>query len=131
MGSSDTDPSVERPSWARFLAVVTLVVFGSSILALVSSVADGLLAAGIGAALLVGLSIAFLGRRSATLSTDRSGADDSSDSNVWNAIPSWQYDGRHAESGGLARGEQEQALREIQQEAEELSGESQETDPER
>ena len=36
----------------------------------------------------------------------------------WNAIPDWQYDGRHAESGGLTRGEQEQALQEIHDDAE-------------
>ena len=35
----------------------------------------------------------------------------------WNAIPDWQYDGRHAESGGLTRGEQEQALQEIHDDA--------------
>ncbi|MFO7833100.1 MAG: hypothetical protein R6V31_03355 [Halohasta sp.] len=35
----------------------------------------------------------------------------------WNAIPNWQYDGRHVESGGLTRGEQEQALEEIHDEA--------------
>ena len=43
---------------------------------------------------------------------------DSTDSeSVWNAIPNWQYDGRHAESGGLTRGEQEQALQEIHDDA--------------
>ena len=45
------------------------------------------------------------------------GSDDERSGSVWNAIPSRQYDGRHAESGGLARGEQEQALEEIQQDA--------------
>jgi|AntDeeMetageno51_2_1112566.scaffolds.fasta_scaffold00278_14 hypothetical protein len=44
--------------------------------------------------------------------------DDKTDSeSVWNAIPSRQYNGRHAESGGLARGEQEQALQEIHDDA--------------
>ncbi|ERH05982.1 MAG: hypothetical protein J07HN4v3_01591 [Halonotius sp. J07HN4] len=40
----------------------------------------------------------------------------SSDENgrlVWNAIPGRQYNGRHAESGGLARGEQEPAIKKI------------------
>jgi hypothetical protein len=37
---------------------------------------------------------------------------------VWDAIPGWQYDGRHVESGGLARGEQEKALRQMQQRVE-------------
>ncbi|MFC7046092.1 hypothetical protein ACFQH6_12305 [Halobacteriaceae archaeon GCM10025711] len=36
---------------------------------------------------------------------------------VWDAIPDWQYAGRHVESGGLARGEQERALREVQDQA--------------
>jgi hypothetical protein len=36
---------------------------------------------------------------------------------VWEAIPSWQYDGRHVESGGLARGEQEAALAEVEEQA--------------
>lgn len=43
---------------------------------------------------------------------------------VWDAIPEWQYEGRHVESGGLARGEQEQALREIQDRAESEGGRS-------
>jgi len=45
------------------------------------------------------------------------GSDDERGGSVWNAIPRRQYDGRHVESGGLARGEQEQALEEIQQDA--------------
>lgn len=42
---------------------------------------------------------------------------DEAGGSVWNAIPRRQYDGRHAESGGLARGEQEAAIEEIQQDA--------------
>ncbi|MFC7042276.1 hypothetical protein [Halonotius sp. GCM10025705] len=42
---------------------------------------------------------------------------DSSASAVWKLIPSRQYGGRHADSGGLARGEQEAALDEINQQA--------------
>ncbi|TQQ82946.1 hypothetical protein EGH24_05785 [Halonotius terrestris] len=45
------------------------------------------------------------------------GDDASGDGSVWNAIPSRQYDGRHAESGGLSRGEQEAAIEEIQEDA--------------
>ena len=48
------------------------------------------------------------------------GGDGDGDSDVWNAIPSWQYDGRHVESGGLTRSEQESALRDIQRRADEL-----------
>ncbi|WP_380680391.1 hypothetical protein [Salinigranum sp. GCM10025319] len=46
-------------------------------------------------------------------------ADDADDEGgaVWEAIPSWQYDGRHVESGGLARGEQEAALAEVEEQA--------------
>ncbi|SDR27566.1 hypothetical protein SAMN04489842_2951 [Natronobacterium texcoconense] len=63
------------------------------------------------------LAIALLWRRSDS-------GDDDSDSSVWNAIPSRQYDGRHVESGGLARGEQERALADIQEQADELSKQS-------
>lgn len=42
---------------------------------------------------------------------------DTAGSTVWDAIPSWQYTGRHVESGGLARDEQERALDDVQQEA--------------
>lgn len=53
----------------------------------------------------------------------RSNADDDAHAGaVWDAIPSWQYDGRHVESGGLTRDEQEQALQDVQDEAEELRG---------
>ena len=45
------------------------------------------------------------------------GSDDERSGSVWNAIPRRQYDGRHVESGGLARGEQEAAIEEIQQDA--------------
>lgn len=43
---------------------------------------------------------------------------DRDDGSVWNAIPGYQYDGRHAESGGLARGEQEDAIDSVQAQAE-------------
>ena len=52
-----------------------------------------------------------------------SGDGDGEDADVWNAIPSWQYSGRHVESGGLSRGEQEQALRAIQDQAETIEAE--------
>ena len=45
------------------------------------------------------------------------GSDDERGGSVWNAIPRRQYDGRHVESGGLARGEQETIIKEIQQDA--------------
>ncbi len=39
---------------------------------------------------------------------------------VWDVIPSWQYTGRHVESGGLTRDEQEQAIEEVQLNADAL-----------
>jgi hypothetical protein len=63
----------------------------------------------------IGLGIVLLWRLSRRQSED----GDSSDS-VWHAIPRWQYDGRHVESGGLTRDEQEQALQEMQEEASSL-----------
>ncbi|ERH01216.1 MAG: hypothetical protein J07HN6_02850 [Halonotius sp. J07HN6] len=45
------------------------------------------------------------------------GDGDGDEGSIWNAIPRRQYDGRHAESGGLARDEQEAAIEEIQQQA--------------
>ena len=39
---------------------------------------------------------------------------------VWDAILSWQYGGRHVESGGLTRDEQEGALEEIRAQAAEI-----------
>ena len=44
-------------------------------------------------------------------------ADDADD--VWDAIPKWQYDGRHVESGGFTRAEQEEAIEEIDERASE------------
>jgi hypothetical protein len=49
----------------------------------------------------------------------RRSADDTGGS-VWEHVPDWQYDGRHVESGGLTRDEQEQALRDIDEQAKEI-----------
>jgi hypothetical protein len=38
---------------------------------------------------------------------------------TWDMIPRWQYDGRHVEMGGATRTEQERAIQEIQEEAQE------------
>ncbi|WP_226039739.1 hypothetical protein [Natrinema sp. DC36] len=103
-------------------AVVVLVLLCSSLLVGVLSIVDPVVAAG-AVVVPTGLAIALLWRLavSGDSTTDREAGDDGS--SVWNAIPSDQYDGRHAESGGLARGEQERALRDIQQQADELSDE--------
>jgi hypothetical protein len=55
----------------------------------------------------------------------RLGSDDGEDGgadegSVWDAIPSWQYEGRLAESGGITRGEQERALTDIERRAKEI-----------
>ncbi|UPV73763.1 hypothetical protein M0R89_14600 [Halorussus limi] len=47
-------------------------------------------------------------------------SSDGDDGTVWDAIPSRQYGGRHAESGGVTREQQERALGEVQRRAEEL-----------
>lgn len=46
----------------------------------------------------------------------RRGDDESA--GVWAFIPSWQYVGRHVESGGLTRDEQETALADVEEQAE-------------
>lgn len=43
-----------------------------------------------------------------------------SDHDVWEAIPRWQYDGRHVKSGGISREEQERALEEVAEQAHHL-----------
>jgi hypothetical protein len=50
---------------------------------------------------------------------------------IWDAIPSWQYRGRHVDSGGATRDEQERALGEVQRHAEELERRSEELDDRR
>lgn len=42
------------------------------------------------------------------------------DGTVWSLIPSWQYGGRHVESGGLTRDEQERSIREVSERATEM-----------
>ncbi|QLH84060.1 hypothetical protein [Halosimplex pelagicum] len=42
-------------------------------------------------------------------------ATDGDGGSVWSAIPDTQYTGRHAESGGIARKEQEDAIRELRE----------------
>jgi len=96
-------------------AIVVLVLLCSSLLVSVLSIVDPVVAAGAVAGPTV-LALALLERLAATdgSTADHAAEDDEGDdSSVWNAIPSDQYDGRHAESGGLARGEQERALREF------------------
>ena len=126
--SESTDRS--RSRWAAIPAVVLAVLLGSSLLFLVTSLVESSVAVG-GIAILALVAAGARWRRAVTPTADaddsrsdvdagdRSGAD-GAESNVWNAIPPWQYDGRHVESGGLTRGEQERALHEIQRQADEL-----------
>ena len=127
--SESTDRSGSR--WTVLPAAVLVVLLGSSLLFLVASLVGSTVAVG-GAVLLSLIAAVALWRRAAnpTAGTEETGSNgnagddrgegDGAESNVWNTIPPWQYDGRHAESGGLTRGEQERALREIQQRADEL-----------
>jgi hypothetical protein len=49
--------------------------------------------------------------------------DDGDDTDSWNPIPSRQYGGRYAELGGLTRDEQEKAMREVQEKADDVDAE--------
>ncbi|MDS0297408.1 hypothetical protein NDI76_01465 [Halogeometricum sp. S1BR25-6] len=61
------------------------------------------------------MALRLLERLRAFVSADRDG-----ENSVWDAIPRRQYDGRHAESGGIARGEQEKALNDVSRQADEM-----------
>jgi hypothetical protein len=45
------------------------------------------------------------------------GDADGGGESVWELVPAWQYTGRHVESGGLARDEQEAALADVEEQA--------------
>lgn len=116
---SESDQEAASRSWlSQSLLVVVVVLLGSTVLIPLAG-ADPILVGGI-LALLVGVAIGVLWWRADDRSAEASETEDAS---VWNAIPSWQYSGRHVESGGLARGEQEEALADVQQQAEEIDAE--------
>ena len=46
-------------------------------------------------------------------SADSEAEGDGDEGTVWDAIPSWQYEGRFAEAGGISRSEQERAVSEL------------------
>lgn len=120
--SSESRAGSNGRRW-RLAAVAVFGLLGSSVLVRTTAVVDPLLAGGalvILAVLGVVLLLSSSGSTSGTNGDDE-GGDTDGESDVWDAIPSWQYEGRHVESGGLARGEQEQALQDIQQRADELS----------
>lgn len=117
-------PGANVPDW---LDVTTALAVALSVLVVVPVVLVALLSLGSGPSLdllsvvavwvlLVGVCATALHRRVA----GRGGREQADASTVWDAIPSWQYDGRHVESGGLTRNEQEQALEEIQEAAVEM-----------
>ncbi len=121
---ADTDGSSRSPRWRIAVAIVLGVLCIPVLLGPASLVAepDRAFLALVG---VCGLATALLWRRSGT--DGRSDESEAADgSTVWNAIPSRQYDGRHAEAGGITRGEQERALRDIQQQADELAAERRE-----
>ncbi|WP_226482060.1 hypothetical protein [Natrinema amylolyticum] len=122
--SHDTSTRRYRSRLGRVATIVTVVLLGSSLFVRSTSIVDPVTVIG-GLIVFSALAIGLEWRRAAT--DDPSSADESDDedrSNVWDAIPPWQYGGRHVESGGIARGEQERALRDIQRRADELSEES-------
>ena len=96
-----------RSAWRPALVVLSLwVLIGGSLWGLLA-ISDGELLLAIGGVTVCVVIFIRMG----------DGDDNTDSESVWNAIPSWQYDGRHAESGGLTRGEQEQALQEIHDDA--------------
>ncbi|MBZ6495327.1 hypothetical protein [Natrinema longum] len=121
------DDTAERTSRSRLRRLAVPLVFGllcSPLIVGLSVVVGPVTAAGALVAL-IGL-VAFLSWRRSTLAETTSRTESETEdepSTVWNAIPSWQYEGRHVEAGGIARGEQERALQDIQQQAQELSNE--------
>jgi len=95
-----------RSAWRPALVVVSLFLLVGGSLWWLPAVSYGQL---LFALVVLTVSVVVFAR----LSGDGGGGTESS----WNAIPDWQYDGRHVESGGLTRGEQEQALEEINEDA--------------
>jgi len=100
------------PTWVQQAAVVGIfVLLAAPVLSLVLVPAfDGLAVPGgkvtafvVSAGVPLALAVALVARARGR---------DAEDS-VWGAIPGWQYAGRHAESGGIARAEQERALEEL------------------
>ena len=124
MGSSDADPEPatrSRSRWTVFAAAVGTLVFASALVSLAAAVLESPVAVG-AVAVATLLAVVLAGRRAATSGDGADDGEESGDGTVWNAIPSWQYDGLHAESGGHTRDGQERALREIQRRADELEG---------
>ncbi len=73
-----------------------------------------------GSPALAGLVVAALAAV-AVLARRRAGPRDPGAS-VWELVPSWQYEGRHVESGGLTRDEQERAIEAVREQARRREG---------
>ncbi|WP_123534578.1 hypothetical protein [Halosimplex salinum] len=105
--SRSVDLSV--PRW--FHALVAFVLIGGAFVTGFAALFDAVLQSGF--VLGVGLAVTvYAALCAAWFLRARDGDDGSS---VWSGIPDSQYTGRHAESGGIARKEQEDAIRELQE----------------
>jgi hypothetical protein len=94
--------------WSLAVVVIAAVVLLSPMLGVVDVDPVWVVAAAVVAA--VALVVGSAARR------DARDADSEGES-VWELVPSWQYTGRHVESGGLARDEQEAALADLEEQA--------------
>lgn len=103
-----------RSSASRLVVVLLLaLLFGPAVLAW-----RGLLDPAVAAVVVAVLAIPVL-----WLARGRSaGRKSAEEGTVWDLIPSRQYGGRHVESGGLSRDEQERALRDVAERADEMEG---------
>ncbi|WP_436924321.1 hypothetical protein [Halosimplex amylolyticum] len=106
------------PRWAHVVTVFLLIGGGfvAGVAALLDLVVEGL--GFVESGYLPSLAVAvllYLAICAVWFARTRNGDGGSS---VWSGIPESQYTGRHAESGGIARQEQEDAIRELQDEHE-------------
>lgn len=111
--------SVSTIGFVGFL--LALLVFGPLLaFQLLAALGGETSAVAVGATAIVALSVLALvadalWRRRVPRAAD--GQDETENGSIWDAIPSWQYDGLYAETGASTRGEQERALRETRETA--------------
>jgi len=101
----------------RAAAVVLVSLLVGPIVASVLWNVDERLGIGLAGATLALVAVLLLGRLRGAASGRGDG--DAGEGDGWALVPEWQYEGRFAEAGGISRGEQERALREIDERAEE------------
>jgi len=99
----------------RAAAVVLVALLVGPIVAAVLWNVDERLGIALAGATIVLIGLLLLGRLRGATSGRGDGNDDEGDG--WSLVPEWQYEGRFAEAGGITRSEQEQALREIDEQA--------------